>query len=100
MMSNVKRHAETHLGQSITQTVIGRPVNFLGRGGDASNRQAEGILSRAATRAGFKDVEFQFEPVAAGLEYESSLTEDKNVLVVDIGGGTTDCSFIQMGPSW
>ncbi|OIN26353.1 molecular chaperone [Vibrio barjaei] len=100
MMSNVKRQAELHLGQSISQTVIGRPVNFLGRGGDASNRQAEGILSRAATRAGFKDVEFQFEPVAAGLEYESSLTEDKNVLVVDIGGGTTDCSFIQMGPSW
>ncbi|WP_117234393.1 molecular chaperone [Vibrio maerlii] len=100
MMNNIKSHAEITLDREITQTVIGRPVNFLGRGGEESNIQAEGILRRAATRAGFKEVEFQFEPVAAGLEYESTLHEDKNVLVVDIGGGTTDCSFIQMGPSW
>ncbi len=100
MMNNIKNLAENALQQDITQTVIGRPVNFLGRGGEDSNIQAEGILRRAAQRAGFKDIEFQFEPVAAGLEYEASLTQDKNVLVVDIGGGTTDCSFIQMGPSW
>lgn len=100
MMSNIKRSAEQTLQQEILETVIGRPVNFQGRGGDASNKQAEGILRRAATRAGFKEIEFQFEPVAAGLEYEASLTEDKKVLVVDIGGGTTDCSFLHMGPSW
>ncbi|MFA0086867.1 molecular chaperone [Vibrio sp. 10N.261.51.F12] len=100
MMANVKHKAELHLGRETTQTVIGRPVNFLGRGGDASNRQAEGILRRAANRAGFKDVEFQLEPVAAGLDYEATLLEDKHVLVVDIGGGTTDCSFIKMGPTW
>jgi len=100
MMANIKRNTERALEQEVTQTVIGRPVNFLGRGGEESNIQAEGILRRAANRAGFKDVEFQFEPVAAGLEYEASLTEDKNVLVVDIGGGTTDCSFLRMGPSW
>ncbi|ELJ8856342.1 molecular chaperone, partial [Vibrio parahaemolyticus] len=58
------------------------------------------ILLRAAKRAGFKNIEFQFEPVAAGLEYEATLSEDKRILVVDIGGGTTDCSLIQMGPSW
>ncbi|RTZ18295.1 molecular chaperone [Vibrio aquaticus] len=100
MMANIRAKTEQALGQEVTQTVIGRPVNFLGRGGEESNIQAEGILRRAANRAGFKDVEFQFEPVAAGLEYEASLTEDKNVLVVDIGGGTTDCSFLRMGPGW
>ena len=100
MMSNIKRHAESSIQADITQTVIGRPVNFLGRGGEASNLQAVNILTRAAKRAGFKDVEFQYEPVAAGLDFEASLTEDKNVLVVDIGGGTTDCSMIRMGPSW
>ncbi|MGL6259884.1 molecular chaperone [Vibrio sp. WXL210] len=100
MMVNIKQRTENHLQQSVTQAVIGRPVNFLGRGGDKSNIQAEGILRRAANRAGFRDVEFQFEPVAAGLEFEASLNEDKNVLIVDIGGGTTDCSMIQMGPSW
>ncbi|GAL15581.1 putative heat shock protein YegD [Vibrio astriarenae] len=100
MMSNIKSRSEQHLGHEVTQAVIGRPVNFLGRGGDKSNIQAEGILRSAANRAGFKDVEFQFEPVAAGLEFEASLKEDKNVLIVDIGGGTTDCSMIQMGPTW
>ncbi|KJY82756.1 chaperone [Vibrio galatheae] len=100
MMANIRQRAELSLEKEITQTIIGRPVNFLGRGGEESNIQAEGILRRAAQRAGFKEVEFQFEPVAAGLDYEASLTKDKNVLVVDIGGGTTDCSFLRMGPSW
>lgn len=100
MMDNIKRQAETHSEAEIRDAVIGRPVNFHGRGGEDSNRQAEDILHRAAKRAGFGSVEFQFEPVAAGLEYEATLSEDKTVLVVDIGGGTTDCSLIQMGPSW
>ncbi|EAR55419.1 putative heat shock protein 70 family protein [Photobacterium sp. SKA34] len=100
MMANIKHNAEQHLQSDITQTVIGRPINFQGTGGEAANIQAEKILSQAAKRAGFKDVSFQFEPVAAGLEFESTLTENKTVLVVDIGGGTTDCSLIEMGPKW
>ncbi len=46
----------------------------------------------------FKEIEFQYEPVAAGFEYEASLTQETRVLVVDIGGGTTDCSMLLMGP--
>ncbi|WP_273991579.1 molecular chaperone [Vibrio parahaemolyticus] len=100
MMDNIKAQAENHAQQSITDAVIGRPINFHGRGGETANIQAENILLRAAKRAGFQNIEFQFEPVAAGLEYEATLSEDKLILVVDIGGGTTDCSLIQMGPSW
>ena len=100
MMVNIKACAELSINKEIQDTVIGRPINFLGRDGDESNRQAQAILHRAAERAGFRHVEFQYEPVAAGLEYEASLTQDKTVLVVDIGGGTTDCSLIKMGPSW
>ncbi|MCC4263061.1 molecular chaperone [Oceanimonas baumannii] len=98
MMSNVKSLTETALGRSVTRTVIGRPVNFQGLRGEESNRQALAILTRAAKRVGFKEVEFQFEPVAAGFEYEASLTKETRVLVVDIGGGTTDCSMLLMGP--
>ncbi|MEZ8092889.1 molecular chaperone [Photobacterium swingsii] len=100
MMKNIKQKAEQDAQQSILSTVIGRPVNFQGTGGERANQQAEGILRQAAQRAGFQHIEFQFEPVAAGLEYESTLTENKTVLVVDIGGGTTDCSLIEMGPEW
>lgn len=98
MMSNVKNLTEANLGRSITQTVIGRPINFQGLRGEDSNKQALTILTNAAKRVGFKDVEFQFEPVAAGFEFEASLTTEKKVLVVDIGGGTTDCSMLLMGP--
>ncbi|OEE80167.1 molecular chaperone [Vibrio genomosp. F6] len=100
MMANIKQKAEAQSEQEIRDTVIGRPINFHGRGGELANQQAEKILLQAAKRAGFNNIEFQFEPVAAGLEYESTLTEDKTVLVVDIGGGTTDCSLIDMGPTW
>lgn len=98
MMSNVKMLAEASLGYDITQTVIGRPINFQGLRGEESNRQAINLLTNAAKRVGFKDVEFQFEPVAAGFEFEAGLTKETRVLVVDIGGGTSDCSLLLMGP--
>lgn len=98
MMSNVKYLAESELQKEITQTVIGRPINFQGLHGEKSNQQAITVLTNAAKRVGFKDVEFQYEPVAAGFEFETSLTKETKVLVVDIGGGTSDCSMLLMGP--
>jgi len=100
MMLHIRQQAETQLPESINQAVIGRPINFQGLGGDDANAQAQGILERAAKRAGFRDVVFQYEPVAAGLDFEATLSEEKRVLVVDIGGGTTDCSILLMGPQW
>ncbi|AXF76391.1 molecular chaperone [Erwinia tracheiphila] len=99
-MLHIRQKAEQQLGSTISQAVIGRPINFQGLGGDDANRQAQAILARAASRAGFRQVEFQFEPVAAGLDFEAGLTAETRVLVVDIGGGTTDCSMLLMGPTW
>ncbi len=100
MMLHIRQQAERQLAQPIDRAVIGRPINFQGLGGEEANRQAQGILDRAARRAGFLEVVFQFEPVAAGLDFEATLREEKRVLVVDIGGGTTDCSVLLMGPKW
>ena len=102
MMMHIKMQAESQLKQgnnTITHAVIGRPVNFQGIGGEQSNLQAEAILSLAAKRAGFTEVDFIFEPLAAGMDYEASLDENVTVLVVDVGGGTTDCSMVKMGPN-
>ncbi|MCG9696481.1 molecular chaperone [Shewanella sp. Isolate11] len=102
MMLHIKQRADALLadsGQLITHAVIGRPVNFQGIGGEESNRQAEQILSLAAARAGFEEVAFLFEPIAAGMDFEASLSRDLTTLVVDIGGGTSDCSVVKMGPS-
>ncbi len=100
MMIQVKRQAEMNTSDAITHTVIGRPVNFQGVNSQESNRQAEAILSAAAKRAGFKHHEFLYEPLAAGIHFEASLEQDATVLVVDIGGGTTDCSMVRMGPTY
>ena len=104
MMQNVKVQAEKNAAKlgvtsPIEHTVIGRPVNFQGLNAEQSNKQAIDILTIAAKRAGFKSVEFLFEPIAAGLNFEAELTQDKTVLVVDIGGGTTDCAMVRMGPN-
>lgn len=98
MMSNVKKLTEQALQKQVTKTVIGRPINFQGLHGEESNRQAISVLTNAAKRVGFKEVEFQYEPVAAGFEFEASLTKETRVLVVDIGGGTSDCSMLLMSP--
>ena len=86
MMLHIRNRAQSQLPEAITQAVIGRPINFRGLGGDDANIRAQGILERAAKRAGFQDVVFQYEPVAAGLDYEATLQDEKRVLVVDIGG--------------
>jgi len=99
MMLNVKTRAEQQLGEAVTQVVIGRPVNFQGIDAAHSNQQAQAILTAAATRIGFNDIEFLYEPLAAGFDFEMRLDENRCVLVVDVGGGTTDCSMVLMGPA-
>jgi len=100
MMLGIKQRAEQTLQHDISHTVIGRPVNFQGLNAEKSNQQALKILTTSAHRAGFKSVEFLFEPLAAGLDFETKLETNKIVLVVDIGGGTSDCAMVRMGPNY
>jgi len=98
MIRHLKTKAEERTGRELTRAVLGRPVFFHGGRGEEGNRQAVGILEEAARRAGFRHVEFLEEPIAAAMHYERSLQEERRVLIVDIGGGTTDCSMLLLGP--
>jgi len=100
MMQYIKHRAEQRTHIVYDQVVIGRPINFQGLKGEESNRQAISIISNAAKLAGFKDVEFFYEPLAAGIDFELSLEQNQTVLVLDLGGGTSDCSMVRMGPSY
>lgn len=100
MMAHIKHKAEASTGEKISDVVIGRPVNFHGTRGEKGNRQAIHILEQAAIAVGFDEVAFLYEPIAAALDYERSLNEDRTVLVLDAGAGTTDCSMIRIGPSY
>ena len=76
---------------------MGRPVHFVDDD-EAADRDAESQLRLAAEQAGFKHVEFQFEPIAAALDYESTVTTEQLAFVVDIGGGTSDFSIVRVSP--
>jgi hypothetical chaperone protein len=100
MMANIKATAERQIDSPLTQVVVGRPVNFHSSDADKGNAQAISILERAAVAAGYDDVSFMYEPVAAALDYERNIDSDQKVLVLDFGGGTTDCSMVLVGPSY
>lgn len=89
--------ARDELGGMPDRVVMGRPVYFVD--GDADrDQQAEDALRQAALDAGFADVSFQLEPIAAALDYEQRIAHESLVLVVDIGGGTSDFTVVRLGP--
>lgn len=97
-VSFMKKKGEALAGGNIENVVMGRPVHFVDRDPEA-DWAAEDQLRRIAREAGFKNIEFQFEPIAAAFAHETKLTAEKLALVVDIGGGTSDFTVIRLGPS-
>jgi hypothetical chaperone protein len=91
----LKQRAETLLGEEITGVTLGRPVRFSTD--EEQDQQAERTLLQAAQEAGFGQVDFELEPVAAALFYEKSLDKPQNVLIFDFGGGTLDLTVMRLG---
>nr|WP_319564242.1 Hsp70 family protein [uncultured Rhodoferax sp.] len=91
----LKHRAETQLGYGISAAMLGRPVHFVD---DNPERDAlaQATLQRAAHAAGFTQVAFELEPIAAAFDFERRITADTQVLVADIGGGTSDFTMIQL----
>src|SRR5262249_50228758 len=80
-----------------SSVVMGRPVFFVDENPEA-DRSAADQLRQAAKNAGFKHIEFQFEPIAAALDYERQVSAEELAFVVDIGGGTSDFSIVRVSP--
>ena len=97
-LRHLKHCAEQEAGRSLPRVVLGRPVFFVD---DDAQRdaQAQAALEAAARSVGFTEVEFQYEPIAAALDYEARAPREQLVLVADIGGGTSDFSVVRVGPS-
>jgi len=96
-LRRLKHQAEAEAGQSLTRVVLGRPVFFVDDE-PARDAQAQAALEAAARQVGFHEVQFQYEPIAAALDHESTISHEQLVLVADIGGGTSDFSLVRVGP--
>ena len=81
-----------------TRVVLGRPVRFSGADNGADEALALQRLKSAAELAGFEEISFELEPVAAAYQYETQLDHDELVLIGDFGGGTSDFTLAQLGP--
>lgn len=91
--------AEKELGVRTAdlELVLGRPARFSED--PEADALAEARLRTGAARAGLTRFRFLIEPVAAALAYERELDHDQTVLVVDLGGGTSDFTLMRVGPS-
>lgn len=96
ILRKIKARGEAHVGYPVESVVLGRPVVFSTD--SAKDAIAEQRLEKAARKAGFKKIWFQYEPVAAALAFEDSLEtgQEKIVFIGDFGGGTSDFSVIRV----
>ncbi len=99
ILRDLREKAEQQFGIPITSAVAGRPVRFVGAETEEDNQFAENRLRKAYQLAGFQEIEFEMEPVAAAHYYESTLERDELILIGDFGGGTSDFSLIHVGPT-
>jgi hypothetical chaperone protein len=97
-VGHLKARAEDKIGRSMDAVILGRPVWFIDN--DAQkDRAAQDQLEAIAKRCGFKYVDFQYEPIAAALDYESSVGGEELALIADLGGGTSDISIVRVSPA-
>lgn len=89
ILQRLKTDAENRLGESITDAVITCPAYF-------SDAQRQATMD-AGKIAGLNVRRIINEPTASALAYGIDANETQNVLVFDLGGGTFDCSILDIG---
>ncbi len=97
LIGHLKARAEADLGRPIDSVVAGRPVRFVDND-DEADRNAQDKLDSILRAQGFRHVEFLYESVAAALNHEATLDHEQLVMVVDLGGGTSDFTIARLSP--
>ncbi|MFF2327195.1 MULTISPECIES: molecular chaperone DnaK [unclassified Streptomyces] len=89
VLQKLKRDAEAHLGEDVTDAVITVPAYF-----NDSQRTA---TKEAGQIAGLNVLRIINEPTSAALAYGLDKENDQTILVFDLGGGTFDVSLLEIG---
>ncbi len=96
-IGELKQRGERAAGRRFDSVVLGRPVHFVDDNAEA-DQLAQDTLEEIARAVGFKHIAFQYEPIAAAFDYESTIDREELVLIADIGGGTSDFSLVRLSP--
>ncbi|WP_095198339.1 Hsp70 family protein [Mesorhizobium carmichaelinearum] len=96
-LGHLRKKLEEDGGDLVETVVLGRPVQFVDDDAQA-DANAQSDLEKAAHAQGFKHIAFQFEPIAAALDYEQRVTREELALIIDMGGGTSDFSVVRVSP--
>jgi hypothetical chaperone protein len=95
-LRTMRERAEEQIGGPIGRATIGRPVHWAENDAEGDALALE-RMQTALKMAGFTEVDFVPEPIAAGLHFGSILAEPKHVIVFDFGGGTLDVTVMRIG---
>src|SRR5262245_8238420 len=98
LLRYLRKAAEAQFGDLGSTLVVGRPVHFSGTKDGSDDDFALARLRAAFGNAGFDNVRFLPEPVAAAYKYQRQLDHDELVLIADFGGGTSDFSLVHLKP--
>jgi len=96
ILIKLRQSAEAQFGPLPGRIVVGRPVHFSDAQTTADDDAARARLDVAIRRAGWDEVVFEYEPVAAAYDYASRIARDETVMIADFGGGTSDFSILRL----
>src|SRR4051812_4153513 len=89
ILQDLKKTAESYLGEKVTEAVITVPAYF----NDAQRKATKD----AGEIAGLKVLRVLPKPTAAALAYGLDKKKNEKILVYDLGGGTFDVSVLDVG---
>ncbi len=98
IVGDLRNRAEEQFSRPVRRATVGRPVRFVGAESEEEDDFAVARLREAFMAAGFEDVVFELEPVAAASAYEATVAREELILIGDFGGGTSDFSLLRVGP--
>lgn len=93
-LREMRRRANAHFGCDVRRVMLGRPARFSDD--DQADALAETRLYNAALFAGFEDVHFCPEPLAAAYDFGRTKPGKSTFLVADFGGGTSDYTVARL----
>jgi hypothetical chaperone protein len=93
-LGEMRKRANKLTGVEVDKIVLGRPALYSMD--KEQDQLAQDRMQKGAELAGYKEVLFCPEPVAAGLDFHLSSQEEKIVLITDFGGGTSDFTLMKI----